>query len=289
VSAAGGAGAQAGRRISILYFSGTGGTAMVAELLGDLLSDAGEVAIASIHDARARALARDPGFLVLCYPTYFLRPAPSMRRFVATLGPFELPRAAYVVTTYELYPENSIRACASTLKDRGLIVTGSRAIRSPGSDVTCMLPGWACPWLYRFGRSFPRVLRSVAGEIAALSRAEAPRESVPGVKWYTPLARVLQVLVFDRFTGRLGSFRVLPDRCTLCGQCVAACHRGALSVTEGSLGHDPDRCELCMRCIHNCPNRAIVLAEALKDNPRLDGERYASLRESYREEAGRQR
>jgi ferredoxin len=279
------------RRISVLYYSGTGGTRVVAELLAEILSVEYDARATAVYDPRASELAAASDFLVLCYPTYYLRPAPSMREFIGRLGPFDPPRASYVVTTVELYSENSIRACALMLRERGIAVAGSKVVRAPGSDVTCVLPGRLLPWLYRFEKGFPRKLRAIADEVDALAGEAAgpaaaldPRGLVPAPKWYTPFAQLLQVLVLNRFEGWRNRFRILPDRCTLCGACVAACDRGALIVAEGALRHIPERCELCTRCIHHCPGKAIVLIEALKDNPRLDGRLYASLKEDAKKE-----
>ncbi|MFH2114409.1 MAG: hypothetical protein ABIJ86_07875, partial [Spirochaetota bacterium] len=107
------------KRIGILYFSGIGGTKVTAEILAELLvrrakdidpGVAGQaVAIASIEDEGARELAAEAGFLVFCYPTYYLKPAPPMRLFAAGLGPFKSVKPCYILTTCELYSENSAR------------------------------------------------------------------------------------------------------------------------------------------------------------------------------------
>jgi ferredoxin/flavodoxin len=272
------------RRIAVLYFSGAGGTELVARMLSELLAARHEASALGIGDARSFGLAADCEFLVLCYPTYYLRPAPSMREFIASLGPFSPPRAAYIVTTYELYAENSIRSAAFALKKRGVSTLGWKAVRSPGSDLSCVAPAWLIPRLYRFERGLPRKLLEMADEIeTALGLRDSdaslgPRASIPAPKWYTPLAQTLQVLALNHFDRLKWRFRVLRDRCSLCGACVVACGRGALRISGGSLSHDPGRCELCTRCIHRCPRRAIVLLKALKDNRRLDPGLYAVLR-----------
>jgi ferredoxin/flavodoxin len=278
-----------GPRLSILYFSGTGGTKLVAGLLGELLSGYGERRVMGIEDPRAMGAAADCDLLVLCYPTYYLKPAPSMREFAEALGPFDPPRRAYLVTTCELYTENSIRRLALGLRRRGALVAGSAVIRAPGSDVTCVVPSALVPWWYRFEKRLPEKLLAIAGEIRAVAEARDIGESIPRPKWYTPFTQLLQVLVLNRFDGWRYRMRVLRDRCTMCGACVALCDRKAWGTGDGSLIHIPGRCELCTRCMHRCPRKAIVLIGALKDNRRLDPRLYARLGADAREALGSRR
>jgi ferredoxin/flavodoxin len=279
---------MSGARVGILYFSGTGGTALVAELLSELLSARLGNAVASIEDPRAKAVAEDADFLVLLYPTYYLRPAPSMAEFARSLGPFDPPKAAYVVTTCELYTENSVRRLALELRPRGVRVAGTKVVRATGSDVTLAVPSGLVPWWYRFERGLPGKLRGIADEVAAAAAAGAgeAHERIPGLKWYTPLAQLIQILFLNRFDAFRARVRVLPDRCSGCGSCAAMCARGAWSMGPGLPVHDPERCELCGRCIHRCPRGAIVLLRALKDNRRLDGALYARLGAEAREALG---
>jgi len=263
-------------RIVVLFHSAAGGTRLVAELLGELLSPDHDVQVTSIFAPAAVDDFRGADFVVLCYPTYFLRPSPSMREFIGRLGDGGGRRRAYLVTTYELYTENSLRACALLLKGKGTIVTGSAAIRAPGSDLTCVVPDRLCGWLYRFERGMPEKLRSIARDVSTLAVGTAA-ERLPRWKWYTPAARALQWL-FDGFFAWRARIHILPERCTACGACITRCQRGAWVKADGTIRHLPDRCELCTACIHHCARHAIVLAAALRDNRRLDDRHYADLR-----------
>ena len=255
---------------------------MVAELIEELLPSRYEASSTSVCSPSAATRARESDLLILCFPTYFLRPAPSMMEFVSKLGPFDPPRPAYIVATYELYTENAIRALAVKLRERGVFVVGSKAVRAPGTDVTCLIPARLCPWLYRFEHGLPRKMTEIAEELSSCADARADtlfkKARIPSIKWYTPFAQALQVLALNRFEAWRGKFRALPDRCTLCGACVRSCHRQAWEISGGAATHIPERCELCTRCVHRCPEKAIVLAEALKDNKRLDSKLYASLK-----------
>lgn len=271
-------------RVAIVYHSAAGGTRLVAELLAELLSPGHVVTAAGIYDAGAVDAMEASDVVVLCYPTHFLRPSRSMKEFIGRLAPSARPRPVFLVSTYELYAENSLRVCALLLREKGMTVAGSAAIRSPGSDLTCIIPERLCPWLYRFQKGLPKRLRSIAGSVERLGR-DGGRERLPWPKWYTPLAQVLQRSLLDRFFECRKRIRILPERCSDCGGCVAVCFRGAWTRDGDGreLRHDASRCELCTRCIHRCPRSAIVLSAWVKDNRRLDPGLYARLKEAARE------
>lgn len=290
--------------VVILYFSGVGGTKVIAELLGRLLAQriARECEVRSIEEDGAVDAAARAGFLVLCYPTYFLKPAPAMRDFIVSLPPDAEGRGVALVTSYELYTGNSNRVAAGLLGGRGFDVAGAYELRAPGSDVTCVVPDWACAWLYRFEPRFPGKIAEIAQRIAAYAAAfpakspsvgdgaagDAPARSsaadlppaangIPSPKWYTPLAWPLQVLFLDGFIRWKDRMKVLEERCSGCDLCVRECHRGAWRRTGTGLEHRGETCDLCLRCVHHCPGRAIVLKKGLKDNRRLDRALYRAL------------
>ena len=266
-------------RMAVVYHSAAGGTRLVAELVAELLSADHETTAIDIHAAGAADAVGGADFTVLCYPTYFLRPSRSMQEFISRLEPADRP--VYLVTTYELYTENSLRACARLVKDKGMTVVGSAAIRAPGSDLTCVFPDWLCPWLYRFEKGFGAKLSAIAGEIQA-SASNGGQEMIPRPKWYTPFAQVLQHGFLNSFFEWRSRIRVIPERCSACGACVSGCARGGWMKEGEQMRHDPQRCELCTRCIHRCPRNAIVLSRRLKDNKRLDARLYARLKAEAR-------
>lgn len=268
----------------ILYFSGVGGTKLIAELLGRLLAPriARACEVHSIEENGAGDAAARAGFLVLCYPTYFLKPAPAMKDFIMSLPPDAEGRRVALVTSYELYTGNSNRIAAGLLCDRGFAVAGAYELRAPGTDVTCVVPDWACGWLYRFEGRFPEKVAGIAQRVTALAAAlpaGAPHTEtgIPSPKWYTPLAWPLQVLFLDGFIRWKDRMKVLEERCSGCDLCVRECHRGAWRRTGAGLEHQGETCDLCLRCVHHCPGRAIVLKKGLKDNRRLDAPLYRAL------------
>jgi ferredoxin len=269
-------------KTSVLYYSAAGGTRLVARLLGELAYPERPVRAVDVESEREALEAAEAEFLVLCFPVFFLEPAPAILDFVGRLPDSGKVRRAFLVATYELYPGNAARRLALALGERSIQVVGTASIRAPGTDVVCALPDRLVPWLYRFEPSLEGKLRAAAAEIARLAAEPALPGRFPGIKWYTPLAWLPQRLLFDRFIGWRKFLRALPERCTACGACASDCLKGCWRMEGGLALHESRACDLCTRCVHGCPRRAIVLVEALKDNRRLDKAHYARLEEEAR-------
>ena len=276
--------------IGILYFSAVGSTRLTAELLAELLvrsatpnSPSSKVFLASIEDKEASARAAKADLLVFCYPTYYLKPAPPMHRFALGLGQFLPIKPCYIITTCELYSENSIRRLARILVAKGLAVSGWKSLRAPGSDITAVLDARLVPWLYRFGHSFEARLSKAADEILAAADTKSGTATdkgrrLPLPRWYTPLTQLLQILALNHFDLVKYRLRSLEERCTHCGLCASACPSGAISLSQSAVHINAGQCLLCCRCVHGCPSRALVLSERLKDNPRIDAALLAGLK-----------
>lgn len=263
--------------VGVFYFSGVGGTRVVAEILGVRLSGRTNCEVRSIEEKEAASAAARADSIVLCYPTYFLKPAPAMVEFVLNLPGETRNRKVALITTYELYTGNSNRRLARLLRERGFTMAGAYELRSPGTDVTCVIPDRLCGWLYRFERHFPDKIAKIAQSILSQTEWANSGERIPGLKWYTPFAWPLQVLFLDGFIRWKDRTKVLDERCSGCDLCVRDCHRSAWHRTDKGLEHRGAPCDLCLRCVHHCPGRAIVLKPRLKDNKRLNKSLYQAL------------
>jgi MinD superfamily P-loop ATPase len=55
--------------------------------------------------------------------------------------------------------------------------------------------------------------------------------------------------------------RILPDKCTQCGECAERCQFGAIKASAQGFSVDPLRCEGCSVCVRFCPAEAIAFDE----------------------------
>jgi len=54
---------------------------------------------------------------------------------------------------------------------------------------------------------------------------------------------------------------VLPEKCTLSGECMKVCPLGAISVRDGKAFIDQDKCDGDGICLPACPNAAIRVVD----------------------------
>ena len=57
----------------------------------------------------------------------------------------------------------------------------------------------------------------------------------------------------------LGTFRILPEHCILCGMCKTACAFDAVVELRDKFFIDQDYCTKCKACYTVCPTRAVVV------------------------------
>lgn len=108
--------ASMGKKVPILYFSGSGSTKMVAEVVAETLS--GSEIEPVMMEVTQKLSADDVApydFFVVLTPTYNARPSQLLLDFIDGLPLARYEKAAYVIATYGLYPINCQRIVGQRL------------------------------------------------------------------------------------------------------------------------------------------------------------------------------
>ena len=224
----------------------------------------------------ARALGSEPAgpdALGFVFPVYGWRIPRILARFVAEELPARLagttrPRYVWCVMTCGDDVGCTDRTLERALRaSTGLALDAAYSVNMP--DTYLGLPGFRLDGPAerdgKFQASEARVA-AIRGRLAAHARErDLKRGAFPRTK--TGLLGGF----FSRFLSGDRRWRVDPDRCTRCGECVRRCPAGAIARdAEGRISWTRDgRCTGCFRCYHNCPSDAIQCGRATRGKGRL--------------------
>ncbi|MCG8479644.1 MAG: EFR1 family ferrodoxin [Spirochaetales bacterium] len=272
------------KKIGIIYHSGSGSTRLLCEVLRERLSPDFEVELHSVGTYDGASLMRFD-CIVIAFPTYHCRPSESIMEFVDALPPARIAKRAVVLTTYGLYPGNSVRILAEKLREKQIVTVHHLAVRGPASDGALMLPPWIS-FMFRYERSVAAKIDDTIGAVGSIVKAEPVRTEIPAYKWYVPFTALPQFFGKRTYMKLKERMSIDGERCTNCGVCIRACDRACW--THAGTGENgeytpvpifrPERCEFCLRCIHGCPMRAIGFAAGMKNAPRLDTTFYGDMK-----------
>lgn len=255
-------------RISILYFSPTGGTRRVARMLLSALRSA-RIPLKEINltpfEARRKRHTFGAGDLVfICVPSYYGRVALPMQNLDALSGEGALavPVAVYGNREYD----DTLRELSGILSGRGFVTTAAAAFIAQHSQ--CPELGEGRPdandraRIEAFARDVLAKLASVAGDDLDGLAIKLPGDENAPLRPYlpTPAAPVL----------------AHPERCRHCGECAAHCPQDIIDPLSFAVT-EPEECILCRACMASCPEGARDLPEPVRS---AVAQRMAAIRDA---------
>jgi ferredoxin len=257
---------MSGSKNLILYFSATGNTARVVDILSQELRNGGEEASVGLLSAGAGAPADVAGYdrLVLVFPVLAMMPPVFIRRILRRmprgLRPDGSRARAVVLATAGGQGGTAATWAMSVLRRRGYDPELSARLSYPENWVQVgEVPRSEEDAAMKKARG-DEAARSIA---AKLLRGERELDRVGAGLWI--LGRSLGFL-FGVFGRRfLGKIFVADERCSGCGLCARTCPAGTILLPKGrrapkSRAARPfwrSNCENCNRCMNICPERAI--------------------------------
>lgn len=255
-------------RISIVYFSPTGGTHRVARMLLSALRSA-RIPLEEINltpfEARRKHRTFGAGDLVfICVPSYYGRVALPMQNLDALSGEGALavPVAVYGNREYD----DTLRELSGILSGRGFVTTAAAAFIAQHSQ--CPELGEGRPdandraRIEAFARDVLAKLASVAGDDLDGLAIKLPGDENAPLRPYlpTPAAPVL----------------AHPERCRHCGECAAHCPQDIIDPLSFAVT-EPEECILCRACMASCPEGARDLPEPVRS---AVAQRMAAIRDA---------
>lgn len=269
--------------ISIVYFSGTGNTARIAEEIAKRLEGFG-------HEVEAKPVEKvDPESLKgkaigLGFPSYGLCYPSILEPFLQSLPRAKEPVPAFVFSTHAWASGDSLVCAAEKLLEKNIMAVARESFKAPSNGAATFFHKEHIMYrkMVKFEPGLRRKLDSFAAKVdEAFKRfQEKPFVDIGKKKWYNEILGFFARHVMERRLYR--DFKVDKKRCIGCGRCVNQCPDDNLVMKDGKAefirGND---CLRCMRCISICPVDAILFGERTRDK-----ERYkAKLRDKLLKEA----
>ncbi len=231
----------------ILYFSGTGNSRYIAELLADCLQDSLLDAAGCIKRGEEPALVSEKPYVVVA-PVYAWRLPRVLADWLRRCRLTGDRRVYFVLTCGD-----SIGAAGDYLEDfcgeLGLSYRGTAAVIMPEN------------YIVMFQAPAPEEDAGIFAKAAAAAKRLAAQiladEMFDKVKT-TPIGRLCSGIVNSCFyTFYIGARRFRADaRCVACGKCVEHCMLNNITLRDGKPVWGKD-CTHCMACICRCPVEAI--------------------------------
>jgi len=233
----------------IVYFSGTGCTALAAKCLEETLRERGcETGLERIVAGAGRE-ERPADMLILLFPILvFTAPGPVIEWLEALEKADGMPAAVISISGGgEISPNTASRVSSiKTLKKKGYDVFYEDTLVMP-SNIAVATPE---PFSILLLQVLPDKVRAIAdGLLSGGRKRKAP-------------------LVIDRFFAWIGkaewssakkwgrSIRA-SDECDGCGLCAEQCSTGNITMTDSKPSFS-DKCCTCLGCFYACPKGALT-------------------------------
>jgi len=261
----------------VLYFSGTGNTYFVADLVWKRLIENNHHAdLISVENFKPETLS-NYDLLVFGYPVF----AYAMPQFLNNyLERFTLPstRGVILFCTMGYYGGNSLRNSARLFKKKGFLPVGFEEIKLPGSDGLVIMK--------KNSNKIEKILHNDFKNSQAINvsinnivkMAEDILDKginkdnirLPGLKIIALLIKPFMDYIFSIMEGKMKKSFIVDDNCINCGICQDICPSKNIVINNGKVEFS-DRCYLCLRCIHQCPVEAIQIGKITRGKFRYKG------------------
>lgn len=245
--------------VSLIYFSGTGNTKIIAELFRDAFEQNGCAArmfSLSVFDGQADKIDYDADYIGIGYPIHAFN-APEIVLKAAKRFPKRdksLPRKKIFV--FKSSGEPVRMSDVSSLKLRAIL-------KRRGYEITCEFQ-YVMPYNIIFRHTDAR----------AYQMLETAKKLVP-IDCKTVLDGGRELPRYPAFGGlvswalriehpgahTIGKYFKTTDDCTACGFCAKTCPVGNIELVEDDDGHKKikfgKKCIICMHCAFACPHDAV--------------------------------
>ncbi len=246
-------------QLAVIYFSGTGNTRYIANLLAKRLSAAYRTDLYDLAAiGNAEKILRGADVVLLAFPIYGSAPPIPMRDLVCRYSDLFAGKRVILAETQYFYSMDGAASLGRAIEKRGGKIIAAQHFNMPNNLADCKV------FAVKNGGENAKKLeraRKRADEFAdRILAGKAPKK---GFGLLSHAAGYFSQRKFwrKREHEKRSKLKVDPARCVGCGLCVKECPVSNLTLSEGhASGHGI--CVLCYRCVNKCPRRAITILGA---------------------------
>lgn len=252
----------------ILYFTGTGNSQMVAEIIGEEIGESTANVTDIIRDG-AYDINLTPGeTLGFVLPTYYFGIPIHIREFLLKLRISCKPGYIWTCLTCESMTGAAGKMLADAMTEAGL-PTDAQFGCPVVNNTLVMSDRQAVPRVEPLVARAESLSRSIAHKVGLRRRGDFDDCKGFGARLITE--QNYKYYQYGRNTRKFWC----DDNCIACGKCAAGCPAGAITVVDGKAQWTAPKCYYCLRCINCCPQNAIHYGKADNTvtyvNPRIKG------------------
>lgn len=243
------------KRLLAFYFSGTGNTRYVTQLLCRHLSAGYEVQTHEISGANHTEEIQKADIVMLAFPVYGSAPPQPMRDFLYAHRRAVAGKELIIVATQYLFSGDGAASLGRAAEKYGGIVSYAEHFRMPNNISDCPMLA------VRTGEALWDILTPTDRKIVRFAaRILAGKKQRRG---FNPVSRAVgyfsqRALFRKHEQEKQTRLSVDAARCIQCGACVRACPVNNLSLCGGEI-KAAGKCALCYRCVNLCPQKALKL------------------------------
>lgn len=244
------------KKFVLFYFSGTGNTKAVSEMLCEELNKVhgNETDLVSIE-----TFLRNPDFSILeqahwvgiAYPIYGLGTPAIVTDFIKVLThhPISSYRFFLLLTAADFI---GINHHASSIVKKLLLAYRAEVIYE---RIIVMGANWLMEYDPRLNKQLYEAAKKKAQHMATELQSGVERKFSPNL-FLRFLADTIHYFEANHGALHFGQSLRTSSKCTHCGKCVKACPR--MNITQSSTAVSfGSSCIMCMRCVYLCPVKAI--------------------------------
>ena len=241
----------------IIYFTGTGNSRIIAEKLGELLSDEVKDALNAIKEGGEHSFCSVKPYVFVC-PTYAWDIPRIFRSFILSSS-FEGNSLAYFVMTCGGSIGGPDKGLKKLCEEKHLMYKGVKAVVMPENYVAM----FSVPGQEECSRIIDKALSGLP-ELAGYVRDE---RALPGGSILGRLKTSAINAPFYRFSVSAKGFWT-ENTCIGCGTCEKLCPLGNIKIADGHPSWG-DSCTHCMACISACPVKAVQYGKSSEKRNRI--------------------